>query len=689
MILVRLALRNLWLHKVKSLVLGFVLMFGTILVIGGNTLIDNIDRTMATSLIDSVTGHLQVTSAEGEDEMQIFGNFDGSTSDVGSIPDFERVQAALLTLPNVKTVVPMAIERSIIVSGNVLEQKLQELRDAVNAGDQERRQALKVHVRRIISDLVSELQNVDAIADMNRVRAELGDKTEILDKAQSDALWERFDTEPLDVLEFLENEITDLALDKDLIWIRYIATDPQLYEKTFSRFKVVDGTTIPRGKRGLLFSKFVFEERIKNKTARRLDKIQEKIDEGETIEECEDCQQWIKRNIKEVSSLLVEMDDGVRAKVAPILAKQLGVDADTPLRELLAQFMTMDDSNFEQRYKAFYEDVAPHLLMYRIDVGDDVVLSAYTRSGYRRTDKVRVYGTYEFSGLERSKLAGGFAITELATFRNLYTYMTDEIREEQAAIRDKYDLPDELSRESTEALFGEEDVEDEPSESEPDPVEVTEESTTGPIAVSDTYDPTELEKGVVLNAAIILHDGEQLEETIAAIEALNEKESLGIKLTTWRDASGIVAKFIDVIRIVLYTALFLIFAVALVIINNTLVMATAERTREIGTMRAIGAQRRFVIWMFLAETGALAIIAGLLGALIAVGLLQWANAVGIPAFNDVFSFLFGGPRLYPEWDAIHVGIGLLTIAFVALVSTLYPARLASRIAPREAMQGDD
>jgi ABC-type lipoprotein release transport system permease subunit len=688
MILVRLALRNLWLHKVKSFVLGFVLLFGTILVIAGNTLIDNIDRTMATSLIDSVTGHLQVTSAAGEDDMQVFGNFDGSTSDVGSISDFERISKALSSLPNVKTVVPMAIENSIIVSGNVLERKLQELRDAVNANDNDRRKALKVHVRRIIDDLVNDLKNVDAIADMDRVRIELGDKTDILVKAQSDALWEQFDTEPLDVLEFLDNEITDLALDKDLLWLRYIATDPQLFEKTFSRFEVVDGTMIPRGKRGLLFSKYFYEERLKNKTARRLDKIEEKRGDGQTIEDCEDCQQWIERNKKEVSSLLVEIDDATRAKLAPVLAKHLAMDPQTPLRDLLAEFMNMDDSNFEQRLQTFYEEVAPHLVMYRINVNDDVVLSAYTRSGYRRTDKVHVYGTYQFKGLERSKLAGGFAIMELATFRNLYTYMTDEIRKEQADIREAYDLPDELSRESTEALFAEEDTDDEELEAS-DVSLVNNEDEFEAITITDSFDPTELTKGVVLNAAIILHDGEKLEETIAAIEALNKEQDLGIKITTWREASGIIAKFIDVIRIVLYTALFLIFAVALVIINNTLVMATAERTREIGTMRAIGAQRRFVIWMFLTETGVLALIAGGLGALIAVGLLQWANAVGIPAFDDVFFFLFGGPRLYPEWSLSHVGIGLLAVACIALTSTLYPARLAARISPREAMQGDD
>jgi len=54
-----------------------------------------------------------------------------------------------------------------------------------------------------------------------------------------------------------------------------------------------------------------------------------------------------------------------------------------------------------------------------------------------------------------------------------------------------------------------------------------------------------------------------------------------------------VGQFVTMIRAVLYISVLIIFAVALVIINNALVMATLERMPEIGTLRAVGAQRRF------------------------------------------------------------------------------------------------
>ena len=46
---------------------------------------------------------------------------------------------------------------------------------------------------------------------------------------------------------------------------------------------------------------------------------------------------------------------------------------------------------------------------------------------------------------------------------------------------------------------------------------------------------------------------------------------------------------------VLNIAVLIIFVVALVIINNAMVMATLQRVREIGTLRAVGAQRRFIL----------------------------------------------------------------------------------------------
>jgi ABC-type antimicrobial peptide transport system permease subunit len=106
-------------------------------------------------------------------------------------------------------------------------------------------------------------------------------------------------------------------------------------------------------------------------------------------------------------------------------------------------------------------------------------------------------------------------------------------------------------------------------------------------------------------------------------------------------------------------------------------------------MRAIGASRWTVVWLILAETLMLGAVAGVVGAAGAVGMLALLGTVGIPAPADVVVLLFAGPRLYPTVGAWHVGFGLLVVLVVALVAALYPAALASRVAPVVAMQGKE
>jgi ABC-type antimicrobial peptide transport system permease subunit len=143
-------------------------------------------------------------------------------------------------------------------------------------------------------------------------------------------------------------------------------------------------------------------------------------------------------------------------------------------------------------------------------------------------------------------------------------------------------------------------------------------------------------------------------------------------------------------RLVLWVAVLIIFLVALVIINNAMVMATLQRVQEIGTMRAIGAQRRFVLAMLLVETVAVGIVFGLVGAAVGVGALWVIRALGgIPATNDQLFFFFSGPTLLPTLGSTSVAIALAIVIVVSILSGLYPALLAMRVTPLEAMQAED
>jgi len=113
-------------------------------------------------------------------------------------------------------------------------------------------------------------------------------------------------------------------------------------------------------------------------------------------------------------------------------------------------------------------------------------------------------------------------------------------------------------------------------------------------------------------------------------------------------------------------------------------IAIRERTREIGTLRAIGMQRGGVLRMFLYESLLLGLIGTGTGALAGAGLGAALNAARIHVPLSVQLFLMSDRVQL----ALHAG-GLVRAAlFITLVTTLaalYPAYRAARLKPVSAM----
>jgi ABC-type lipoprotein release transport system permease subunit len=120
-----------------------------------------------------------------------------------------------------------------------------------------------------------------------------------------------------------------------------------------------------------------------------------------------------------------------------------------------------------------------------------------------------------------------------------------------------------------------------------------------------------------------------------------------------------------------------------------MVMATLQRVQEIGTLRAVGAQRRFILWMLVIEAMVIGALFGVLGSVVGAGIIAWLGQRGIPAFSDVMTFFFGGPALHPTLGAASLVVALVIVLFVSILSSLYPAWLAMRVTPRQAMQSEE
>lgn len=683
--LVEVALRNLVRHWVKSAIVGAIMAFGTFLIVAGTAHLDSIQEAMEKSVTGSVAGHLQVYDAGAKDELALFGGMAMSRPDIGFVPDFEKVKRVLSAVPNVETVVPMGLDTAISASGSDLDRNLAELRAAVAARDERRIRATRGLIRQHLAVLTEEMRNVAELSSDTEKNAQ--SQAELLN-ASSDEFWAKFEAEPLDALEYLENKIAPIGAGGKSLFLRYVGTDLDLFQQKFDRFQIVEGTMVPSGKRGFLLNKKFMEDWIKHLVARELDKVKKLRVEGKLIADDVAVQEAIRRNARQYRRILFQLDADETAKLEAALHELLPASKGD-LAALTQELLTVDDSNFDRHYEFFYRVVAPMIELYDVRVGDILTLTGWTRSGYQKSINVKVYGTFQFKGVESSALAGSFSLTDLGTFRDLLGLMTADKQKELAAIKERVGVTDVKREDAEEALFG--------GSGDVTAVARTEtafdESSLGGTAPENSWDlpitREDLDQGVILNAAVLLKDPRKLRGTQAALEKAAGDAGLKLKVVGWREASGLVGQFIMVIGLVLFVAIFIIIVVALVIINNTMVMATMERVNEIGTMRAIGAQRRFVLMMFLFESLVLGFLSGLAGSGLAAALVGFLGQKGLHAGTDFLVFLFGGPRLFPHLGTGHVILGMTVTLLVGLVSAIYPAWIATRVQPIEAMRAED
>jgi putative ABC transport system permease protein len=157
-----------------------------------------------------------------------------------------------------------------------------------------------------------------------------------------------------------------------------------------------------------------------------------------------------------------------------------------------------------------------------------------------------------------------------------------------------------------------------------------------------------------------------------------------LDVTTWEDEVSFLTWTLTVLKGLTAVLLTILIAIVVTGIMNTMWIAIRERTREIGTLRAIGMQRGGVLRMFIYESLLLGLIGASTGALAGLGLGAAINAAKIPVPLSVQLFLMSD-RVYL---ALHGG-GLVRAAlFITLVTTLaalYPAYRAARLKPVSAM----
>jgi len=721
--LLRLALRNLRLHWVRTLIVGMLLTLGTWLVVVGQGALDAIKAGMQRSVVDTLSGHLQIYSGAAKDDLELYQSAALAVPDLGEIKDFGALKKAVTQIPEVSSIVPMGLGRSLVWGDSPIETKLEELRNAIRDQKTERVPAVVAHVRAILKSMNGDLDKLEKVAANTK---ETTQQREDLARANSEEFWKTFEATPLDALEFLENRISPLGVQSGFYFFNYVGTDPQAFATNFKLFRMQAGEMIPPGQRGFMFNSNYYEKFVKHRTARRLDEIKEARElTGATIAQDDTLKRMVDHNRSQVSQITEQFDPQRSLEVKAILQKELG-STEEDIGKLVASFLTVDDANFDRRYEVFYKEIAPRIRLYAYMVGDEIALYGQTKNGYPRAVNVKVWGVFRYDGLEKSGLAGIYNIMDLMSFRDL-SGMSELVTPEEVAKLKADSGIKALDRDKAEdSLFGEGEVV-EAIDNKPIG-DVMGDSLTGlrraaQAAQDAKFTQAQLESGPIVNAAVFLKDDalltpERFEATRLAIDtALNGnpgawKQPLPVadpddiarktaagepiaplkaaRVVSWESAQGpLVAGLSSGITIFFYGLVGLIFFVAFIVILNSLLMSTMERVQEIGTIRAMGAQRGFVLRMFAIEGAAMAVLFGALGIGLGALTLAGLGASGIKASSEILFFIFGGRELRPVLDGGHLAVAFLVITAVTLVSILIPAIAAARIPPIAAMQAKE
>lgn len=152
-------------------------------------------------------------------------------------------------------------------------------------------------------------------------------------------------------------------------------------------------------------------------------------------------------------------------------------------------------------------------------------------------------------------------------------------------------------------------------------------------------------------------------------------QGLDVELATWEELSPFYRRVRQMFATIFGFVFVIVFVIVLMSVINTVSMAVMERTREIGTLRALGVKRAGVIRLFCVESGILGLIGSLTG--IALTLLVWA-ALEVIEPQWVPPISAHHVPIEIELVPVHILASVLALVVLSVLAGTFPARRAAR-----------
>lgn len=173
---------------------------------------------------------------------------------------------------------------------------------------------------------------------------------------------------------------------------------------------------------------------------------------------------------------------------------------------------------------------------------------------------------------------------------------------------------------------------------------------------------------------VLLRDTVRTTPMQAMLTQTLRQHGLEIEVQTWEELSPFytkVKKMFDIIFLFLFV---IVFIIAIMSIINTISMAVMERTKEIGTLRALGVKRLGIVSLFAIESTILGLLGSVLG--IALTLLSWLLVHGLqltwvpPIITSQIPLEI---HLVPRYLVVSTGF----LVILSIMTAVLPARQAA------------
>jgi putative ABC transport system permease protein len=182
--------------------------------------------------------------------------------------------------------------------------------------------------------------------------------------------------------------------------------------------------------------------------------------------------------------------------------------------------------------------------------------------------------------------------------------------------------------------------------------------------VFEVGDPEEHEAAVV-----------QVRRTLARVHHFDAIDKDALFIWDTMEGAKMLDKIFGVVTIFFGSVAIVTLCLGGIGVMNIMLVSVTERTREIGTRKAMGATKRDILRQFFAESALLTVVSGILGLGFGMGTCGALQALPLPDFV---------PHPIVSWISILASI--LTLSLITVTAGMYPAQRAADMTPVESLR---